>query len=158
VRTEEYINTQLQYYFTYEYNDQGRLITKYSFAPQTPESSTFKATIKREYEYDQRNNLSQVTEFSKADGSNDWTIYLTNQYSDYDNGHSVNHLLNNPHLIPDVILWNNNPGKEIRINHPSGATTVTTHRYEYNLDNYPVKRLTASSNNTSSLITFSYTE
>ncbi len=158
VQTEEYINSQLQYYFTYEYNPRGQLIAKYSFAPQTPESSAFEAAFKREYEYDQLNNLSQVTEFSKAAGSNDWTIYLVYHYSDYDNGYSVNHLLNYPHHLPVVMLLYNNPGKEIRINYPSGAQTITTHRYEYNRENYPVKRITTSSNNTSSRITFSYAE
>ncbi|MBD0257008.1 MAG: hypothetical protein ICV83_14915 [Cytophagales bacterium] len=158
VRTEEYINARLQYYFTYEYNAQGQLIAKYSFAPQTPESSNFSAAIKREYEYDPRNNLSRVTEFSKAAASNDWTIYLSYQYLEYDNGHSVNHWLSYPHYLPDVKLQHNNPGKEIRTNHPSGATTVTTHAYAYNSKNYPVKRLTSSSNNTSSQITFSYTD
>ncbi len=158
VRTEEYIDSQLQYYFTYEYNAQGQLITKYSFAPETPESSDFKAALKREYEYDQRNNLSRIIEFSKAAPSNDWTIYLTYQYADYDNGRSVNHLLSYPHYLPDVVLQHNNPGKEARTNHPGGETTVATHTYAYNSQHYPVKRVTTSSNNTSSQITFSYAE
>jgi hypothetical protein len=158
VRTEEYIDSQLQYYFTYAYNAQGQLITKYNFAPGTPESSDFKAALKREYEYDQRNNLSRIIEFSKAAPSNDLTIYLTYQYAEYDNGRSINHLLSYPHHLPDVMLQHNNPGKEIRTNHPGGETTVTTHTYAYDDGQYPVKRITTSSNNTSSQITFSYAE
>ncbi len=87
VRTEEYTGSQLQYYFTYEYNARGQLITKYSFAPQTPASTVFEAGLKREYAYDPRNNLSRVTASWKAAGSSNWGIFLTHQYSEYDNGH-----------------------------------------------------------------------
>jgi YD repeat-containing protein len=158
VRTEEYTDSQLQYYFTYEYNAQGQLIIKYSFAPQTPESTVFGAGLKREYEYDPRSNLSRVTASWKAAGTGNWGVFLTHQYLAYDNGHSVDHWLDSPHYLPGVVLQHNNPGQEVRVNHPGGETTVTTHTYAYNSKNYPVKRITASSNNTSSHITFSYTE
>lgn len=142
VKTEEYFNDHLSSYVYYTYNPHGKLISSLTF--QTDDFNQFREYWKHTYTYHENGNLHVQTTYLKGPAS-DWALFQTFRYEDYDNRPNFEYLTAHP-VLPEVITQQNNPGRLIHTN-GHGVAATSTYAYEYNSDQYPVKKTVSSPKN-----------
>lgn len=147
-KLEELINNKVESYHTFEYEDVNgakRLKTQYAFYKDISFANALRETNKNTYTYDVNGNVSEVTLYRKPTATADWQLVHTIKYENYDNKIGVQHLTTGYLFTPNIRLQKNNPGK-VTITLASGDQRITTHTYQYNEQNLPVKQFSTPSN------------
>ncbi|MBC3540700.1 hypothetical protein ACFSC6_12490 [Rufibacter sediminis] len=152
-RLDELINAKVESYHTFEYDLNGRLITRYSFY-KDPDATVPRETNKVTYTYDTNSNLTELTMYRRPTAGAAWEQVQKSKYEGYDTKKAVQHLAEFL-FTPNIILYRNNPGK-VTTTLASGEQRVTTFTYEYNAHNLPVKKITTPANGTAFETVYTY--
>ncbi|MGV3538665.1 MAG: hypothetical protein ACO1OQ_02580 [Rufibacter sp.] len=151
-KLEEKINGSVESYYTYEYDNGGKLSVRYSYF-KTGNASTPKETLKHTYVYDARGNVSEIAAYSQSAGV--WLLSHTTRYENYDTHPSVMHLTGSP-FTPTIILHWNNPGKTTITHQSDGRQQSSAHAYEYNSLGLTVKKTTTPTGGTPMETAYTY--
>ncbi|WP_066830443.1 hypothetical protein [Rufibacter ruber] len=155
-KLEEKINGQVESYYTFEYDNAGRLAVRYSYFKDTNASSEeLVATHKHSYVYNARGNVSDITVFQRSAPTAGWTASYTVKYENYDDSPCVQHLAGTP-FTPGIVLQWNNPGKVTTTFQEDGRQLAATYTYEYDSQKLPVKKTTTPTTGDAVVTMYSY--
>lgn len=143
VRTDQYINDVLTEYYTFSYDEKGRL-KDFTTWQDIPEAGGLVPKLKEVYLYDIRDNLTSQFLYFYNTGINGHELLTTFEYSDYDDKVEAESLFDGYSVNPLVKLKKNNPGKMVTKNKHGNTVVVDHYSYIYNERGYATQKTTYS--------------
>jgi len=130
IRTDEYLNGQLNQYYTFVYDESGRL-KEYSTWQDIPEYGGVVAKAKEIYVYDRRENLTLQFLYIYNSGTGAHDLLSTFEFSEYDDYPEAEARFDAQAFNPHAVFRKNNPGKMVTRNRLGNIGMVSTYNYVY---------------------------
>ena len=141
VRTDEYLNDNLSQYYTFSYDEKGRL-NEYSTWQDIPEYGGVVAKAKEVYVYDNRDNLTFQFLYVYDPGTKGHDLLTSFEFSDYDYNPESESLFDAHVFNPGAMFRKNHPGKMITRNRLGNVGMVDTYSYVYDFRGYVTEKTT----------------
>lgn len=141
VRTDEFLNEQLSQYYTFLYDEEGRL-KEYTTWQDIPEYGGVVAKAKELYVYDSHDNLSLTFLYIYNPGTKAHDLLSSFEFSDYDHYPEAEGRFDAQAFNPNAVFRKNNPGKMITRNRLGNVGMVSTYTYVYDSRGYATEKTT----------------
>lgn len=139
VRTDEYIDNSFTEYYSFTYNDEGR-VTEIITWQDIPEEGGWIPVSKGTYAYDDNSNVTQQKLYYYNSGTKEHHLQTSFNYTGYDSKISVEGLFANPTANPAIKLSKNNPLKTTTSNSNGVMSFITDFTYSYDGAGYIIGR------------------
>lgn len=143
VRTDQYINDEFNQYYTFTYDERGRLHELVSWQ-DVPEMGGVVPVSKEIYLYDSNDNLTIQFLYVYNSGIQGHELLQSYEYDDYDDQPETESLFDLYVFNPQVKLRRNNPGKMVIRNRHGNTVMVDQYTYVYNAHGYATRKTTTS--------------
>jgi hypothetical protein len=143
IRTDQFINDVLSEYYTFSYDDRGRLKDNTTWQ-EIEEEGGLVPKSKEIYFYDSNDNLTSQFLYFYNSGIQGHELLTTFEYSDYDDRVEAESLFNGYSFNPLVVFRKNNPGKTVTKNKHGNTVLIEHYSYIYNSHGYATRKTTYS--------------
>lgn len=143
VRSDQYINDVFTQYYTFSYDERGR-VREYSTWQDIPEEGGEIPVAKEVYIYDGRDNTTNQFLYYYDSGIKGHRLLTAFEFSDYDDKIATENLFDGYSFNPTAVFRKNNPGKMVTKNASGMTGLIDEYTYVYNSHGYATRKTTTS--------------
>ena len=143
IRTDEYIENAFSQYYTFSYDERGRLKEFLTWQDILGEGEIV-AKSKEIFVYDNNDNLTNNLLYYYDTGTKGHALLTSFEFSDYDNHVEVESLFDGYAFNPETVFRKNNPGKMVTKNGKGDIGFIDQYTYVYDSRGYAIRKTTRS--------------